>query len=457
MEEALETGSQSGTAMNSEASGLVKSGSNSIFIPMLIIGILFFVFGFVTWLNGSLIPFLKIVCELNEFQALLVTFAFYIAYTVLALPSAFVLKKTGYKLGMSLGLGVMAVGALLFIPAALTAIYPLFLLALFTLGGGLTLLQTASNPYIVCIGPRESAAMRISVMGLINKGAGVIVPLVFTAWILTGMDEYSTEALAALDQVTRDARLSELSARLIFPYSLMALVLVALMLFVHYSPLAEPNFDDESGEEKVDDKLGILQFPQLILGALALFTYVGVEVIAGDTIGLYGRNLGLDHFGKLTSYTMVFMVFGYILGVTTIPKYLSQAKALLLSAVLGIAFTVGVALSSSTDTGIADVMFGWTGIAVVPNTVMFLALLGFANALVWPAIWPLALEGLGKYTSIGSALLIMGIAGGALLPLVYGQIAHVSGNSQSAYWIMIPCYAFILFYALKGYKLRSWK
>lgn len=457
MEEALETGSQSVTTMNNTAIASGKSEFSKIFIPMVIIGTLFFVFGFVTWLNGSLIPFLKIVCELNEFQALLVTFAFYIAYTVLALPSAIVLKHVGYKRGMSLGLGIMALGALLFIPAAITAVYPLFLLALFTLGGGLTLLQTASNPYIVCIGPRESAAMRISIMGLVNKGAGVVVPLVFTAWILTGMDAFSESALAALDQTTRAIRLSELSSRLIFPYSLMALVLVGLMLFVHYSPLAEPSFHDEQDEEKVDDKLGILRFPQLILGALALFTYVGVEVIAGDTIGLYGRNLGLEHFGKLTSYTMVFMVFGYILGVATIPKYLSQSKALILSAVLGLLFTSGVALGSSTDAGIAQILFGWAGIPVVPNTVMFLALLGFANALVWPAVWPLALDGLGKYTSIGSALLIMGIAGGALLPLAYGHFAHASGNSQAAYWVMIPCYAFILFYAVKGYKLRSWK
>lgn len=466
MQEALETGPESVTTMNNDTA---QSGSNSIFIPMLIIGTLFFVFGFVTWLNGSLIPFLKIVCELNEFQALLVTFAFYIAYTVLALPSAAVLKRVGYKRGMSLGLGVMAVGALLFIPAAMTAIYGLFLVALFTLGGGLTLLQTASNPYIVCIGPRESAAMRISIMGLVNKGAGVVVPIVFTAVILTGMDQYSTEALAALDQTARDARLSELSSRLIFPYILMAVVLLGLMLFVHYSPLSEPTFDDEPEAEKVDDKLGILRFPQLILGAIALFAYVGVEVIAGDTIGLYGRNLGVEQFGLLTSYTMVFMVLGYIVGVKTIPKYISQAGALLLSAILGILFTAGVMLSSTTDTTIAQAFYGWTmnidilvnlgweGFPIVPNTVMFLALLGFANALVWPAVWPLALEGLGKYTSTGSALLIMGIAGGAILPLVYGHFAHQSGDSQSAYWMMIPCYVFILFYAIKGHKLRSWK
>jgi FHS family L-fucose permease-like MFS transporter len=444
--------------MNASAQQKAQSAPNntSTFIPMVIIGTLFFVFGFVTWLNGSLIPFLKIVCDLNEFQALFVTFAFYIAYTLMALPASLVLHKIGFKNGMVAGLGIMALGALLFIPAAKSTIYILFLTALFILGAGLTLLQTASNPYIVCIGPRESAAMRISIMGLINKSAGVIVPLLFTAWILTGMDQFSADALAALDTNARAERLADLSSRLVTPYLVMAVVLIALMAFVHFSPLAELNLNDEKSESS-NNTLGILHFPQLILGTIALFLYVGVEVIAGDTIGLYGRKLGVVNFGSLTSYTMGFMVAGYIVGVTCIPKYLSQANALVLSAVSGLVFVAGVLFSASTDSGISQILLGWAGVPSVPNSVFFLALLGFANALVWPAIWPLALEGLGKFTSTGSALLIMAIAGGALLPLAYGQIAHSTGNSQMAYWVMLPCYAFILFYALKGHKIRSWK
>jgi len=430
--------------------------TTSTFIPMVIIGTLFFVFGFVTWLNGSLIPFLKIVCDLNEFQAMLVTFAFYIAYTFMALPASFVLRKIGFKTGMVVGLGVMALGALLFIPAAKSSTYFLFLTALFVLGAGLTLLQTASNPYIVCIGPRESAAMRISIMGLINKSAGVLVPLLFTAWILTGMDQFTNEALSVLDATARAERLSELSSRLVTPYVIMAVVLIALMAFVHFSPLAELNLSDDE-DQSIDKKSGILQFPQLILGTIALFLYVGVEVIAGDTIGLYGRHLGVEHFGSLTSYTMGFMVLGYVVGVTCIPKYLSQSNALVLSAVSGFIFVAGVIFSSPADSNISQMLLGWIGIPAIPNSVLFLALLGFANALVWPAIWPLALQGLGKYTSTGSALLIMAIAGGALLPLVYGQIAHSTGNSQTAYWVMLPCYAFILFYAVKGHKIKSWK
>jgi len=298
--------------------------------------------------------------------------------------------------------------------------------------------------------------MRISIMGLINKSAGVLVPLLFTAWILTGMDQFSTDALAALDANARAERLADLSSRLVTPYLIMAIVLIALMAFVHFSPLAELNLNDEKVETQ-NNAAGILQFPQIILGTIALFLYVGVEVIAGDTIGLYGRNLGVGNFGSLTSYTMGFMVAGYIIGVTCIPKYLSQANALVLSAVSGLLFVAGVLFSSSAGAEISQALLGWAGVPAVPNSVFFLALLGFANALVWPAIWPLALEGLGKYTSTGSALLIMAIAGGALLPLVYGQVAHSTGNSQAAYWVMLPCYAFILFYALKGHKLKRWK
>lgn len=427
----------------------------STLFPMLIIGILFFIFGFVTWLNGSLIPFLRIVCELNEFQALFVTFAFYIAYTCLALPAARVLAFSGYKNGMVIGLVIMAVGALVFIPAAKIQHYGVFLLALFLLGSGLTLLQTAANPYIVCIGPRESAAMRISIMGLVNKGAGIVVPMAFTTLMLHGMDQYSPEILGQLSVAERELQLAELASRLVVPYLCMAVVLIALAAFVKLSSLSEPVLDDAETPAEANDRWGILQHPQAILGAVALFFYVGVEVIAGDTIGLYGQGLGVAHYGSLTSYTMTFMVLGYLVGVAFIPRKLSQEKALLGSAVLGVLFVLGVMLSSRESTQIADLLFGWSGIPVVPNTVMFLAMLGFANALVWPAIWPLALQDLGKYTATGSALLIMGIAGGAIIPLGYGHFAE-GGHSQTAYFIVLPCYAYILFYAVKGHKLRHW-
>ncbi|SFU35050.1 glucose/galactose transporter [Pseudoduganella namucuonensis] len=428
-------------------------------MAMLFIGLMFFILGFVTWLNGSLIPFLKIVCDLNNFQALWVTFAFYIAYTVMALPAAAVLGRVGYKNGMMLGLGVMALGALLFIPAARTSYYGLFLLALFTLASGMTLMQTAINPYIVCIGPRDSAAMRISIMGLFNKGAGVVVPLVFSSLILSGIGGHSDAAIAALDQAGRAALRAELSARLVMPYAVMAGGLLLVMLLVRWSGLGEIAQERDGGDGgggNATRRFGVFQFPQLVLGALALFAYVGVEVIAGDTIGLYGRQLEVVNFGVLTSYTMGFMVLGYAIGALAIPRFLSQRDALLVSALGGIACTLGVVTGSPTGTALSQVLLGWAGVPALPDTVMCLALLGLANALVWPAIWPLALQGLGPYTASGSALLIMGIAGGALLPILYGRMSDAY-TPQGAYWVMLPCYALILFYALRGHRMTSWR
>ena len=410
---------------------------------MIIIGIMFFIFGFVTWLNGSLIPFLKVICDLSDFQALFVTFAFYIAYTVMAFPMASLLEKTGYKKGMSIGLLVMAVGSLLFIPAALNAEYILFLVALFTLGTGLTILQTASNPYIVLIGPQESAAMRISIMGLINKGAGVLAPLVFTAYVFSGLG--SIETLDA-------KQIESLGEKLIRPYMYMAGALVLLAVFVKYSTLKEIEFADDDDF----DNGTVFAFPRVVLGALALFFYVGIEVIAGDTIGLYGQGLGVVNATTLTSYTMVFMVAGYVVGVTCIPKFLSQEMALIFSALSGILLLLGVAFSSTTSSVISETLWGWSEVMTLPDTVTFVALLGFANALVWPTIWPLALEDLGRHTAKGSALLIMAIAGGALLPLAFGKIAQVSGSMQEAYLYGIVCYLFILIYALKWHKMKAW-
>ncbi len=414
---------------------------------MLIIGTLFFIFGFVTWLNGSLIPFLKVICDLNDFQALFVTFAFYIAYTTMAYPMSFILTRTGYRNGMAIGLGIMAAGALLFIPAAFSADFLIFLVALFTLGSGLTILQTASNPYIVLVGPTESAAMRISIMGVVNKGAGIIAPLVFTALILSDLSLFSKEVLSA-------SEIELLASKLIVPYLVMAAILTGLIFLILFSSLPEIEFNEA---EEDDAKTHIFHYPQVVLGAVALFAYVGVEVVAGDTIGLFGQTLGVANFTALTSYTMVFMVLGYLIGVTAIPKYLSQERALIYSAVGGALTITALLFSSPESSSIANVLWGWSGIATVPDPVALVALLGLSHALVWPSIWPLALKGLGKFTAQGSALLIMSIAGGALIPLVFGQATQLGGDMQFAYAITLPCYLFIFFYAFKGHKIRSWE
>ena len=405
---------------------------------IVIIGSLFFIFGFVTWLNSVLIPYLKISCELTNFEAYLVTFAFYISYLVMAIPSAWVLKATGFKKGMSLGLLVMGVGALLFVPAALTRTYGLFLLGLFVQGTGLAVLQTAANPYITILGPRESAAKRISIMGICNKVAGALAPIALGAVALKDADALVLR-LKTLAPAAKAAELDALAARVVTPYLLMLAVLVLLAGLIYLSSLPEIDTDheDEAVAAANTSKTSIFHFPHLLLGALAMFFYVGVEVIAGDTIISYGASQGiaLATAKFFTTCTLVAMIVGYGIGIAAIPRFISQERALQVSAVTGVLFALAALFTH-----------GYT-------SVLFISLLGLANSLVFPAIWPLAIAGLGRFTKLGSSLLIMAIAGGAVLPPLYGLLADHS-SPQSAYWLVIPCYLFLLFYGLAGHKAR---
>jgi len=406
--------------------------------PIVIIGALFFVFGFVTWLNSVLIPYLKIACELSNFESYLVAFAFYIAYFVMALPSAWVLKKTGFKKGMALGLVIMAFGALLFIPAALSRTYFIFLIGLFIQGTGLAVLQTASNPYITILGPVESAAQRISIMGICNKVAGAIAPIILGAVTLSDADGVKARILS-MTSVEKALELDLLAHKVILPYVAIIVVLIVLAILTYLSDLPEIDTDKEDDAVAIanTNKTSIVQFPHALLGALTLFLYVGVEVMAGDTVISYASAQGipLSTAKFFTTYTLVSMIVGYVIGILCIPKYFSQQTALKFSAVLGVILSIAAILSD-----------GYV-------SVLFISLLGLANSLMWPAIWPLAITGLGRFTKTGASLLIMGISGGALLPLLYGYLTDAV-NAQQAYWIMVPCYLFILYYATYGYKLR---
>lgn len=406
---------------------------------ILILGALYFLFGFITWVNGPLMSYLKLACELKGSVVIfLVTFAFYIAYAVTALPMSWILRKTGLRSGMMLGLFTMAVGALLFVPAAETRAYPMFLTGLFTIGTGLSLLQTAVNPYVTVVGPIESAAARISIMGICNKAAGMLGPIAIS-YILLGNAGMVEKELATLTGDAREAALTELADRVVVPYLGMAAVLVLLGIGIRFAPLPELAVEEEEKHGAPDGR-SVLSYPQLVFGVVALFLYVGVEVLAGDSIGPYGSSLGipLDEAKLFTSYTLGAMIVGYIVGILCIPRFFSQSQALLGSAILGVALTLGVVL-----------LPGYA-------SVLSIALLGLANALVWPAIWPLAIDGLGRHTKTASALLIMAIAGGALLPLVYGWLGSLPGiGLQQAYWLMVPCYLFIGWYALAAPRLRA--
>lgn len=408
--------------------------------PMIIIGALFFIFGFVTWLNSLLIPYLRIACELTELQSYLVTFAFYIAYLVMAPVSTWVLNKFGFKNGMAVALGIMAVGALLFIPAAFMRTYLLFLIGLFIMGGGLAILQTASNPYITIVGPVETAARRISIMGICNKFAGALAPIILGYFLKLDEADKVQSQLATMDAAASKQALDQIALQVVNPYIGIVIVLVILGFWVSKSNLPEVKGDTEETPEggAVDNKQSIFDFPHVLLGFIALFVYVGVEVLAGDTIIAYGSFLGipLSTAKFFTAFTMVSMVLGYIVGIIAIPKYFSQEAALKVCAIMGITLTIGIV---ATDGIVSLTLVG---------------LLGLANSLIWPAIWPLALKGVGRFTSAASGILVMGIAGGAVIPLAYGALSHSIGAHQ-AYWIAVPCYLYILYYGISGHKVRK--
>ncbi len=397
---------------------------------------------------------MRTINELTDTQAYLVATASYISFVVMALPSSFLLNKVGYKKGMSIGLIIMGIGALVFIPAANSRTYWLFLTGIFIQGTGMTLLQTAANPYITILGPIESGAKRIALMGICNKVAGALGSLIFGVLLLSGIDEVK-EKLAHVSAAQKEEMLSLAANSVVIPYLIMAVVFFVFAVLMLFAPLPDlANEEEETNENTAKtQKTSIFQFPHLWLGVLTLFVYVGAEVIAGDTIIAYGLSLGLPAVKAkfFTSFTLLAMVTAYGLGVFLIPKFISQQTALRASAILGIIFSCCILLTT-----------GFT-------SVFFVAALGFANALVWPAVWPLTLKGLGKFTKTASALLVMAIAGGAIIPPLYGRLVDVEKMSQISegvgeiaaaaqashnnYWILLPCYAIILFYAIKGHKI----
>jgi len=415
-----------------------------------LIGLMFFIFGFVSWVNSILIPYFKIACELTSFQAYLVAFAFYIAYFIMSVPASYLLKAVGFKKGMMIGFWAMALGAFIFVPAAQTRTYGIFLMGLFTIGIGLAILQTAANPYITMLGPQQRAAQRISLMGICNKAAGILSPLVFAAVILRPTDTDLFAQLGTMGPAERGAALDELIRRVMLPYSVLGVFLFILGYLVYRSPLPELNTERETPEVATANagKTSIFQFPHLVLGALAIFLHVGTQVIAIDTIIGYAGSMGISLLEAkvFPSYTLFCTICGYVLGIIAIPRFISQVNALRICTLLGTAFTLLIIFTQG-----AFVFLGHT----TDVSIWFVVLLGLANSLIWAGIWPLALDGLGRFTKVGASILIMGLCGNAILPLFYGYFAD-RFDLRTAYWVLLPCYLYLVFYAVKGHQLRKW-
>jgi glucose/galactose transporter len=417
---------------------------------MIIIAFMFFMFGFTSWINAILIPYFKISFELSHVQSYLVTFAFYISYFIFSVPASFLLKKIGFKKGMMIGFWVMSCGAFLFVPAAITMTYELFLLGLFSIGAGLALLQSAANPYITILGPTERAAQRFSIMGICNKGAGILAPLLFAAVIFKATDSAMLDNISSMSQAEKDVVFRELIQRVIIPYACVGSFLFLIGLFIRFSPLPEIDTEHESEElaQANSSKTSILQFPHLILGAFAIFLHVGTQVISIDTVISYAgtMNLNLIEAKVFPSYTLTAQICAYFIGIFFIPKFFSQLTALRVSTILGIVLTFLIIYAKGQVT-----FLGHT----TDISIWFVVMLGLANSLVWAGIWPLALDGLGRFTKIGASLMIMGLVGNALLPMVYGYLVDIF-NAREAYWILFPCYVYLVFYAFRGYRIRKW-
>ena len=432
---------------------LNNSSKSNYLASLFMCGCLYFIFGFVSWVNSILIPYFKVACDLhNEVLGYLVAFAFYIAYLVMSIPASIMLNKIGFKRGVEYGLWVMAIGALLFVPAALTRTYALFLAGLFSFGIGLAILQTAANPFVTIIGPIESAARRISIMGICNKFAGIVSPLIFSALVIREADKTTMELVKSGELVgaAKEQALDEMILNVIPPYLCLAVLLFVFGFVFYKSSIADidPKSLNKAEEGDGSERKSIFAYPYLILGALAMFCHVGSQVISVDTSIRYAESMGatLDEAKILPSLTLACILIGYLCGIALIPKYLKQQKALLICTITGLVLSLCVIFAS----GSVELFGMQTDISL-----WFLILLGLPNSLIFAGIWPLAIRNLGKYTNLGSSFLVMGLCGNAFLPLIYGWVAD-NFDLRMGYWVLVPCFLYLIFYAAVGHRIEHW-
>ena len=410
-------------------------------ISMALLGALFFVFGLVSWVNSILVPYFKVACSLHsEVQGYLAQFAFYIAYLVMTIPASALLSRTGYKKGALIGLWILALGAFLFIPAALSRQYNIFLVALFTMGTALAILQTVANPFVTIIGPIESAARRISIVGICNKLAGIIAPLLFSAIVIAPQKERMAAIQAGdLSGEALDEALGALLHGVIPPYLVLGIVLVVFGLIFYKSPVRDINPAKAApAEAPTDGRSSLFAYPYLVLGVLALFCHLGTQALSVNTIIGFAGEAGFGSTAVFPSMTLACTLAGYFIGVALIPKHISQQT--MLKIVTSIIVVIGILVP----------------LLPAKAAVWCLVLMGIPNSVVYAGIWPLAIHDLGKWTNLGSAILVMALCGSAIFPLVYASIADATGSLQTAYWLLLPAALYMSWYAFAGHKIEKW-
>lgn len=396
--------------------------NNKIVIALLVVGVMFFAIGFALGINSYLIPLLKNALNVSSGESYLILAATFSAFLIFGYPASLVIGKIGYKNTMTLSFLMFAIGFLLYLPSASTESLPLFLLASFISGMGNAFLQASVNPYITILGPIDSAAKRMSFMGIANKLAWPVAPLFLSL---------------VIGKSVENVQLADIT----LPFYIIIGIFLLLGVLAYFSPLPEVKAtgeDEDSAEEcaYAANKTSIWQFPHLLLGVLALFLYVGVETISLSTLVDYAQSINLPNAEYYAWIAPIGMVIGYICGIIFIPRVISQATALLICSILAI---------------FGSIMVVFTPEAI---SIWFIAFMAVGCSLMWPALWPLAMTELGKFTKAGSSLMVIAIVGGALIPTLYG-FAKDSFGPQKAYWVCIPCFLYILYYALKGHKVRN--
>ncbi|MDD7455628.1 MAG: sugar MFS transporter [Bacteroidales bacterium] len=429
------------------------SSRNYVF-SLAMLGALFFIFGLVSWVNSILVPYFKIACDLHsEVQGYLANFAFYIAYLIMTIPASLFMNKAGFKRSVEYGLWILAAGAMLFVPAAYVRSYNLFLIGLFTMGTALAILQTAANPFVTIIGPIESAARRISIMGVCNKLAGILAPIIFASIVIKPSDKTIIDQVTAgvLTGPAKNAALDQMILSVIPPYLILAifLILFGILFYKSSIPDIDPNKKNKVESADVSERKSIFGYPYLILGAIAMFMHLGSQAVSVNTIMGYAQSMGLDILDAkiFPSFTLGCILFGYLIGIAIIPRYITQQKALVICTVTGLILSFLVVLTSGNLH-----IFGLD----TDVSIWFLVLLGIPNSLIYAGIWPLAIKNLGKFTSLGSSILVMGLCGNAIVPMIYAWLADKASNLQVGYWVLLVCFGFMIFYAVKGYKIEHW-
>ena len=398
----------------------MTNNKKTLIVPMVLIGSMFAVLGFALGINAFFVPFVKEAFHISITMSYLVMTATFLSFVVFGLPSGAIIKKFGYKGGMIIAFLIMSMGFYLIAPAAKLVSFPLLLVALFISGMGQTLLTGAVNTYVAILGPAESAASRIAIMGICSKTFYAVASLILAVF----MD-------------LANVRIEDT----ILPFYIISGVLVVMGFLYYFAPLPEvlaigEEDDDSTASSYAASKTSIFQFPHLLLGVFAIFFDIGVEYIALGSITDYATILNLPSPESYVWFVSAAMVVGYLFGAMFIPKFVSQGRALLISTLSGMLVTILI-------------VFLPVGISIY-----LVALLGLANALMWPAIWPLAIADLGKFTKMGSSFLVMGIIGGAFLPLLFGYVADVASH-QVAYLVCLPAYLYIMYFAFAGSKIRT--